>query len=531
MLNGSLAEEISKRRTFAIISHPDAGKTTLTEKLLLFGGAIHMAGTVKGRKATRHATSDWMRLEQQRGISVTSSVMQFPYDGYIVNLLDTPGHEDFSEDTYRTLTAVDSALMVIDCAKGVEERTIKLMEVCRLRDTPIMTFVNKLDRDGRAPIELLDEIESVLKIQCAPITWPIGMGRDLLGVYHLLEDKIYVYVPVEKGRVGTHETIGGIESAEAREFLGPRYQEFLDEVELVRGASPRFDLERYRAAQQTPVFFGSAVNNFGVRELLSAFVRHSPGPLPRPTLQRQVVADEPKLTGFVFKIQANMDPGHRDRIAFMRLCSGRYLRGMRLHHARLDKDVRIADALTFLAADRSQAEEAYAGDIIGLHNHGTINIGDTFTEGEALTFTGVPNFAPEIFRRAVLKDPLRMKALQKGLSQLCEEGATQLFRPLRNNDLILGAVGPLQFEVVAFRLADEYGVQCVFDPITVHTARWLEAREAPKLEEFRARAYEHLALDHSGALVYLAPSRVNLQLMLERWPDIRFLETREHATA
>jgi peptide chain release factor 3 len=470
-----------------------------------------------------------MRLEQQRGISVTSSVMQFPFENCIVNLLDTPGHEDFSEDTYRTLTAVDSALMVIDCAKGVEERTIKLMDVCRLRDTPIMTFVNKLDRDGRAPIELLDEIESVLKIQCSPITWPIGMGRDLLGVYHLLEDKIYVYVPVEKGRVGSHETIDGIQSPAAREFLGARYQEFRDEVDLVRGASPAFDIQRYRAAKQTPVFFGSAVNNFGVRELLSAFVAHSPGPLPRPTLQREVEADEPKLTGFVFKIQANMDPGHRDRIAFMRLCSGRYARGMRMHHVRLDKEVRIADALTFLAADRSQAEEAYAGDIIGLHNHGTINIGDTFTEGEDLTFTGVPNFAPEMFRRAVLKDPLRMKALQKGLSQLCEEGATQLFKPLRNNDLILGAIGQLQFEVVAFRLQDEYSVQCVFEAITVHTARWVDAQDARKLEEFRTRAYEHLALDHSGALVYLAPSRVNLQLTQERWPEISFRETREHA--
>src|ERR1700743_1579778 len=314
-------QEIQRRRTFAIISHPDAGKTTLTETLLLFGGAIQLAGAVKGRKASRHATSDWMKLEQQRGISVTSSVMQFPYGDCIVNLLGTPGHEDFSEDPYRTLTAVDSALMVIDCAKGVEERTIKLMDVCRLRDTPIMTFVNKLDRDGRSPIELLDEIESVLKIQCAPITWPIGMGRDLLGVYHLIEDRIYVYVPVEKGRVGTHETIDGLQSDGAREFLGERYGKFLEEVELVKGASPEFDLQRYLAARQTPVFFGSAVNNFGVRELLASFVAHSPGPLPRPTLQRPVRGEEPKLTGFVFKIQANMDPGHRDRIAFMRLFS------------------------------------------------------------------------------------------------------------------------------------------------------------------------------------------------------------------
>ena len=524
----SLEQEIARRRTFAIISHPDAGKTTLTEKLLLFGGAIAMAGTVKGRKAARHATSDWMRLEQQRGISVTSSVMQFPYRDHVVNLLDTPGHEDFSEDTYRTLTAVDSALMVIDCAKGVEERTVKLMEVCRLRDTPIMTFINKLDRDGRAPIELLDEIERVLKIQTAPVTWPIGMGRELKGIYHLLEDRIYVYEAGERGRVGDNRVIDGLQSPQAHELLGDQVRAFTAEVELVRGASPVFDRDAYRAGRQTPVFFGSAISNFGVEELLRAFVSESPGPLARVCRERTVEASEPKLTGFVFKIQANMDPGHRDRIAFLRLCSGRYQRGMRVRHVRLNKEMRVADALTFMAADRSQAEEAYAGDIIGLHNHGTINIGDSFSEGEALHFTGVPNFAPEIFRRAVLKDPLRMKALGKGLDQLCEEGATQLFRPLRNSDLILGAVGQLQFEVVAFRLQDEYGVQCVFDNIAVHTARWVTAQDPRKLEEFRARAFDHLALDHNGELVYLASSRVNLQLTLERYPQIRFHATREH---
>jgi peptide chain release factor 3 len=524
-----LDAEIHRRRTFAIISHPDAGKTTLTEKLLLFGGAITMAGTVKGRKAARHATSDWMRLEQQRGISVTSSVMQFPYDDCIVNLLDTPGHEDFSEDTYRTLTAVDSALMVIDCAKGVEERTIKLMEVCRLRDTPIMTFINKLDREGRPPIELLDEIESVLRIGTAPVTWPIGMGRELRGIYHLLEDRIYVYQAGERGRVGGNRVIEHLASVEAQAFLGEQARSFAEEIELVKGATHPFDREAYRAGHQTPVFFGSAINNFGVEELLTAFTTHAPGPLPRTTRERRVQPGEEALAGFVFKIQANMDPGHRDRIAFLRLCAGRYTRGMRLFHVRLDKEVRVADALTFMAADRVQAEEAYAGDIIGLHNHGTINIGDTFTQGERLTFTGVPDFAPEIFRRAVLKDPLRMKALQKGLSQLCEEGATQLFRPLRNNDLVLGAVGQLQFEVVAFRLQDEYGVQCVFDPVAVHTARWVDAADPRKLEEFTARAHDHLARDHKGALVYLAPSRINLQLTLERWPDIIFRETREHA--
>jgi peptide chain release factor 3 len=524
-----LTAEINRRRTFAIISHPDAGKTTLTEKLLLFGGAIQMAGTVKGRKAARHATSDWMRLEQQRGISVTSSVMQFPYRDCIVNLLDTPGHEDFSEDTYRTLTAVDSALMVIDCAKGVEERTIKLMEVCRLRDTPIMTFINKLDREGRAPIELLDEIEKVLGIATAPVTWPIGMGRELRGIYHLLEDRIYAYLAGERGRVGENRVIEGLRSEAAREFLGDRFQAVAEEIELVRGATAEFDTEAYRRGRQTPVFFGSAINNFGVEELLASFTAHAPGPLPRETRERQVDPHEQALSGFVFKIQANMDPGHRDRIAFLRLCSGKYTRGMRLYHSRLGKEVRVADALTFMAAEREHAEEAYAGDIIGLHNHGTINIGDTFTEGEKLAFTGVPNFAPEIFRRAVLKDPLKMKALQKGLSQLCEEGATQLFKPVRNNDLILGAVGQLQFEVVAFRLQDEYGVQCVFEPVNVHTARWIDAADSKKLEEFRSRAHDNLAADHAGALVYLAPTRVNLQLTLERWPDITFRETREHA--
>ena len=524
-----LTAEIRRRRTFAIISHPDAGKTTLTEKLLLFGGAIQMAGTVKGRKAARHATSDWMRLEQQRGISVTSSVMQFPYRDCIVNLLDTPGHEDFSEDTYRTLTAVDSALMVIDCAKGVEERTIKLMEVCRLRDTPIMTFINKLDREGRAPIELLDEIEKVLGIATAPVTWPIGMGRELRGIHHLLEDRIYVYLAGERGRVGENRVIEGLHSDAARELLGHDLERVAEEIELVRGATAGFDPDAYLGGRQTPVFFGSAINNFGVEELLAAFTAHAPGPQPREARERRVEPLEEALSGFVFKIQANMDPGHRDRIAFLRVCSGKYTRGMRLYHARLGKEVRVADALTFMAAEREHAEEAYAGDIIGLHNHGTINIGDTFTEGEKLAFTGVPNFAPEIFRRAVLKDPLRMKALQKGLSQLCEEGATQLFKPVRNNDLILGAVGQLQFEVVAFRLQDEYGVQCVFEPVNVHTARWIDGADPRKLEEFRSRAHDNLAVDHAGALVYLAPSRVNLQLTLERWPKIAFRETREHA--
>lgn len=520
--------QVGQRRTFAIISHPDAGKTTLTEKLLLFGGAINMAGTVKGRKASRHATSDWMALEQQRGISVTSSVMQFPYRDRVVNLLDTPGHEDFSEDTYRTLTAVDSALMVIDCAKGVEQRTIKLMEVCRLRDTPIMTFINKLDRDGQEPVDLLDEIEATLNIQCAPITWPIGMGRELKGVYHLIRDKIYLYSAAGRENLSDIEVIDGLESAEAEAVLGDQIGVFREEVELVRGACPEFDKAAYLAAKQSPVFFGSAISNFGVRELLDEFVEHAPPPVSRESESRIVDATEENLSGFIFKIQANMDPGHRDRIAFMRICSGKYRKGMRLKHVRSGKEMKIADAITFMAADRQHAETAYAGDILGLHNHGTINIGDSFSEGEMLRFSGIPSFAPEIFQRAILKDPLKLKALQKGLSQLCEEGATQLFKPLRNNDLILGAVGPLQFDVVAHRLKDEYKVECQFESINVATARWVDVDDAKMLEDFRRKAHDNLALDHGGSLVYIAPSKVNLNLTEERWPDVKFRATREY---
>ena len=524
----NISEQVSKRRTFAIISHPDAGKTTLTEKLLLFGGAIQLAGTVKGRKASRHATSDWMALEQQRGISITSSVMQFPYADCVVNLLDTPGHEDFSEDTYRTLTAVDSALMVIDCAKGVEQRTIKLMEVCRLRDTPIMTFINKLDRDGREPIELLDEIEAVLKIQCTPVTWPIGMGRSLKGVYHLLQDKIYLYENVGRQKKSGQTIIDGLHSDAASEALGDDADLFREEIELVKGACPELDVDKYLAAQQSPVFFGSALANFGVKELLDEFVKHAPTPQPRNTEQRTVLPDEEQLAGFVFKIQANMDPGHRDRIAFMRICAGEFRKGQRLLHVRSGKEMKIADAITFMAADRQHADLAYAGDIIGLHNHGTINIGDSFSEGEALRFSGIPNFAPEMFRRAVLKDPLRLKALQKGLAQLCEEGATQLFKPKRNNDLILGAVGQLQFDVVAHRLLDEYKVECQFEAINVATARWVECADEKMLAEFERKAFDNLAVDHGGRLVYIAPTRVNLNLTEERWPDVEFLKTREH---
>jgi len=532
-------EETSLRRTFAIISHPDAGKTTITEKLLLFGGAIQLAGSVKGRKAARHATSDWMTMEKERGISVTSSVMQFPYmlnkkspndPDKIINLLDTPGHEDFSEDTYRTLTAVDSALMVIDVAKGVETRTIKLMEVCRLRDTPIMTFINKLDREGRDPIELLDEVESVLKIDCAPVTWPIGMGKRLKGVYHIYNDMVHLYDPNHDGKILEGETIEGINNPRLDELLGIQAEELREEIELVQGASNAFDHDAYLRGELTPVFFGSATNNFGVAELLADFVSYAPEPQPRMTTTREVSPDEEKFTGFVFKIQANMDPKHRDRIAFMRICSGSFSKGMKLNHVRLKKDVKVPDALTFLAADRGHVDTAFAGDIIGIHNHGTIRIGDTFTQGEDLFFTGIPSFAPELFRRAQLKDPLKMKQLQKGLDQLCEEGATQLFRPFKNNDLILGAVGILQFDVVEQRLKDEYKVDCNFEAVNVQTARWIHCDDEAMLTQFKIKAEANLSLDHAGELVYIAPTRINLMMAEEKWPDIEFKTTREHGS-
>jgi peptide chain release factor 3 len=522
-----LGNAIATRRTFAIISHPDAGKTTITEKLLLLGNAIQVAGTVKGKKGP-HATSDWMSMEQERGISVTSSVMQFPYRDRIVNLLDTPGHEDFSEDTYRTLTAVDSALMVIDGAKGVEDRTIKLMNVCRLRDTPIFSFVNKMDRDIRDPIELLDEIEAVLDIAGAPINWPIGMGSFFKGVYNLYTDTIHCYTAGKGAVLPEDLRIDGLDSDAARELLGDEYADFIEEIELVRGASHEFDLELFLAGQLSPVFFGTALGNFGVREMLNDFVEWAPEPLDRDTVGRTVPAGEEKLSGFVFKIQANMDPRHRDRIAFMRICSGRYTKGMKMRHVRLGKDVKIADAVTFKAGERVLVEEAVSGDIIGLHNHGTIQIGDTFTEGEELQFTGIPHFAPELFRRIRLADPMKSKQLQKGLQQLSEEGSTQVFAPINSSDLVVGAVGQLQFDVVAYRLKDEYKVEALYEPVNVYTARWISCDDPRKLEEFRKKAAEHLSVDGGGHLTYLAPTRVNLALMEERWPELEFRATREH---
>ena len=526
MANADFLNEINKRRTFAIISHPDAGKTTITEKVLLFGNALQKAGTVKGKKSGQHAKSDWMEMEKERGISVTTSVMQFPYADHLINLLDTPGHEDFSEDTYRTLTAVDSCLMVIDAAKGVEARTIKLMEVTRLRDTPIITFMNKLDRDTRDPIDLMDEVEDILKIKCAPITWPIGMGKEFKGVYHLLRDETVLYKTGMGHTIQDGKVIKGLHNPELDDAIGYYAEELRDMLELVQGASHEFNLEEFLAGELTPVFFGTALGNYGVDHMLDGLVEWAPKPQPRKTEVREIAAEEEKFSGFVFKIQANMDPKHRDRIAFCRIVSGKYEKGMKMRHTRIGKDVRVSDALTFLAGDRSLLEEAYAGDIIGLHNHGSIRIGDTFTAGEDIRFSGIPNFAPELFKRIRLKDPLKMKQLQKGLIQLSEEGAVQVFRPLMNNDLIVGAVGILQFDVVVARLKGEYNVDAIYEHVSVATARWVYGDER-KVDEFRRKAQVNLALDGGDNLTYIAPTMVNLSLALERYPDITFTATRE----
>ncbi|WP_105170492.1 peptide chain release factor 3 [Pseudoalteromonas sp. T1lg24] len=525
----SISTEVGKRRTFAIISHPDAGKTTITEKVLLFGQALQKAGTVKGRGSNQHAKSDWMEMEKERGISVTTSVMQFPYNDCLVNLLDTPGHEDFSEDTYRTLTAVDSCLMVIDAAKGVEDRTRKLMEVTRLRDTPIVTFMNKLDRDIRDPMEVMDEVESELNIACAPVTWPIGCGKEFKGVYHIHRDETILYQTGQGHTIQEVRIVKGLDNPELDAAVGEELAELLrEELELVVGASHEFDQELFLAGELTPVFFGTALGNFGVDHMLDGLTKWAPAPQPRQTDDRLVTAEEEKFSGFVFKIQANMDPKHRDRIAFMRIVSGKYEQGMKMDHVRIGKKVSISDAVTFMAGDRERAAEAYAGDIIGLHNHGTIQIGDTFTQGEKIKFSGIPNFAPELFRRIRLRDPLKQKQLLKGLIQLSEEGAVQVFRPLQNNDLIVGAVGVLQFDVVVARLKAEYNVDAMYEGVSVATARWVTCDDAKKLEEFRRKCEVNLALDGGDNLTYIAPTRVNLNLSQERYPEVEFHQTREH---
>ena len=525
-----IAREVARRRTFGIISHPDAGKTTLTEKLLLFSGAIQLAGTVKARKSGRHATSDWMEIEKQRGISVASSVMQFEYRDHVVNLLDTPGHQDFSEDTYRVLTAVDSALMVIDAAKGVEAQTIKLLNVCRMRSTPIITFMNKMDRETRDPLELLDELESVLDIQCAPITWPIGMGKSFRGVYHLLRDEIMLFAAGSEKADQTFEVLKGIDNPRLAAMFPLEIEQLKMEVELVHGASHPFDLDAFLSGKQTPVFFGSAINNFGVREILNALLDWAQPPRERDATVRAVAPAEVPFSGFVFKIQANMDPAHRDRIAFLRVCSGRFERGMKIRHLRLNRDIKLSSVVTFMAASREQVEEAYAGDIIGLPNHGNMQIGDSFSEGELLQFTGIPYFAPDFFRAVRIRNPLKVKQLHKGLQQLGEEGAVQVFKPVNSGDLILGAVGVLQFEVVASRLLNEYGVDAVFEGTSINSARWISCDDKRVLADFEKSAAGHnLAHDAAGNMAYLASSGVNLKLTQERWPKITFHATREHS--
>jgi peptide chain release factor 3 len=523
-----LARDVARRRTFAIISHPDAGKTTLTEKLLLFGGAIQLAGTVKARKSARHATSDWMEVEKQRGISVTSSVMQFDYAGHTINLLDTPGHEDFSEDTYRVLTAVDAAVMVIDAAKGVEAQTIKLLEVCRLRATPIITFVNKLDREVREPLALVEEVESVLAIDCAPVTWPLGMGKTFRGVYHLLHDRLLRFTPGGERVSGDVESIEGIDNPRLAELFAGEVPALRHDVALIRDASHPFDVTAFLAGTQTPVFFGSAINNFGVREILQALVEWAPPPQPRDAGARVVAPVEPTFSGFVFKIQANMDPKHRDRIAFFRVCSGRYTPGMKVRHLRSGREMKIANALTFMANERVASEGAVAGDILGIHNHGQLSIGDTLSDGEPLAFKGIPYFAPELFRVARPRDPMKSKALQKGLQELGEEGAIQVFEMAQGNSLLLGAVGPLQFEIVAHRLATEYKVDALYEAASMSTARWLTFPDEATRRNFEREQAASIGADVDGNPVFLATNRYNLQVTMERWPRVGFHATREH---
>lgn len=524
--NPALVRDVEERRTFAIISHPDAGKTTLTEKLLLFGGAIQMAGAVKGRKAARHATSDWMEVEKQRGISVTSSVMQFRYAGHVINLLDTPGHEDFSEDTYRVLTAVDAAVMVIDAAKGVEAQTIKLLEVCRMRNTPIITFINKLDREVRDPLDLLGEIENVLKLQCVPITWPIGMGKTFRGVFSLLKNRLVRFTPGEERLTQDQEVIEGLDNPELDRLFPMEMPYVRESIELVQGATEPFELEKFLAGEQSPVFFGSGVNNFGVQDVLDALVAWAPSPRPRQTTTRFVEPVEEPFSGFVFKIQANMDPRHRDRIAFFRVCSGRYSQGMKVHHVREGREMKLANALTFMAQDRVVMTDAVAGDIIGIYNHGQLHIGDTLTEGESMLFTGIPNFAPELFRAARSKDPFKAKQLQKGLQELGEEGAIQVFTGEFGN-ILLGAVGQLQFEIVAQRLATEYKVDAIYESTDVSTARWLSFPDDATRKYFEREQGARLATDVNGNTVYLATSIYNLETTMEHWPQVKFHTTRE----
>lgn len=528
MTDINLNSAIQNRRTFAIIAHPDAGKTTLTEKLLLFGGAIQMAGAVKARGEQRRARSDWMKVERDRGISVTASVMSFNYAGKDFNLVDTPGHEDFSEDTYRTLTAVDSAVMVIDAAKGIESQTRKLFEVCRLRDVPIITYINKMDREARDPFDLMSEIEQTLALDVVPASWPIGMGRDFKGCYDLLRDRLILMDRTKGDKLTEGIACNGLDDPRLDELLGPEDAAKLrEEVEMARGLCKPFDAVSYREGHMTPVYFGSAINNFGVRELLLGLAEYAPSPRPQKADKREISPTENKVAGFVFKVQANMDPNHRDRIAFVRLCAGHYVRGMKLLHVRSNKMMAVNNAVLFLARDRELAEDAFAGDIMGIPNHGTLRIGDTLTEGEVLNFTGVPSFAPELLQRVNIGDPMKVKHLRRALEHFAEEGASQIFKPMTGSDWIVGVVGPLQFEVLAARLGAEYGLPAQFEQAGLEAARWVEADDPAILKKFVDANRGSLAEDHDGHIVFLARNAWHLNRAIEDNKDLRFLKSRE----
>ena len=523
----TLQQEIAKRRTFGIISHPDAGKTTLTEKLLLFGGAIQKAGAVKSSKIKDHARSDWMEIEKQRGISVATSVMGFNYKDIKINLLDTPGHQDFAEDTYRTLTAVDSVILVIDCVKGVEIQTEKLMEVCRMRNTPVLCFINKLDREGRDPFDLLDEVEEKLGIKVRPLSWPISMGKTFKGVYSLYEKKLNLFVP-SKVTIQESIEISDINSEELDQLVGENYAKQLRaDVELIEGVYPEFNVQEYLDGKVAPVFFGSAVNNFGVRELLDTFIRIAPPPIPRETTIREVEPDEKKFTGFIFKIHANMDPKHRNRIAFLRVCSGKFERATNYHHVRQHKGIRFSNATAFMAQDREIVDEAWPGDIVGLYDTGNLKIGDTLTEGEDMIYTGIPSFSPEIFKEVINMDAMKSKQLEKGLLQLMEEGVAQLFSYELGNRKVIGTVGALQFEVIQFRLKNEYGATVQFASQNIYKACWISSTNEKKLQEFLDSKQRHIARDKDGKLVFMAESRGWLQMVQENFPEIQFHFTSE----
>jgi peptide chain release factor 3 len=527
-MTAALAEQVSRRRTFAIIAHPDAGKTTLTEKLLLFGGAIQAAGAVKARGEQRRARSDWMKVERERGISVASSVMTYEHDGNTFNLLDTPGHEDFSEDTYRTLTAVDSAIMVLDGAKGIEPQTLKLFEVCRLRDIPIITFINKFDRESLDPFELIDQVEQTLALDVTPASWPIGMGREFLGCYDLLRDSLHLVSRSRDGLPDPGVRCEGIDDPKLDEVLpADKVAKLREEVEMARALCPEFDMEMFRAGHLTPVYFGSAINSFGVHELQQGLAALAPPPRTQPTAGRSIDPVEDKVSAFVFKIQANMDPKHRDRIAFVRLCSGQFKRGMKLKHVRTGKTMAISAPLMFLAQDREVAEEAFPGDILGIPNHGNLRIGDALSEGEDLHFTGIPSFAPEYLQRAMASDPMKAKHLGKALFELAEEGVARVFRPLMDPYWVVGVVGALQFEVLADRIRAEYGIPVRFESAGLHTARWIEAKTERDLKLFQEKNRSAFAEDHDGSAVFLARNAWHLTHTAEQFPELGFKATKD----